>query len=43
MAVESGFDLRELEALNHQFLDVAQTQYRRVAKLVLRAEASNAR
>ena len=43
MAVESGFDLRELEALNHQFLDLAQTQYPKEAKKFLRTEANKAR
>lgn len=43
MAVESGFDLRELDALNAQFLDLAQKQYPKEAKKFLRDEANVAR
>lgn len=43
MAIEAGFDLSELDALNNQLLDLAQTQYPKEAKKFLRDEANVAR
>ena len=43
MAIEAGFDLSELDALNNQLLNLAQTQYPKEAKKFLRDEANVAR
>lgn len=43
MAVENGFDTRELEQLNQQFLDLAQNQFPKDAKKFLRDEAGKTR